>query len=910
MQPLSHSMTIRAVGNVVRSGVCTPARRLRALLSPGPRDACIAALLLALTGVSNFAAAAQADPAALLRALSLPEKVAQMQDAAPAVARLGLPAYAWWNEGLHGLARAGQATVFPQAIGLAASWDAPLLQEVGGVIAGQARDNFARANATPAEGFSRNTARYRGLTIWSPNINIFRDPRWGRGQETYGEDPHLTARLGVAFIQGLQGPDPAHPTVIATPKHFAVHSGPERGRHGFDVEPTPHDLEDTYLPAFRAAVTEGHAGSIMCAYNAIDKTPACANADLLTTRLRGDWGFTGFVVTDCDAIEDMTLFHKTTANDAEASARALRAGTDLNCGRSYAALVQAVQRGDASEADVDRALQRLLEARARLGALGDTTDQVRTSAADAARHRWLALQAARESMVLLKNDGRGGVPALPLRAGARIAVVGPTADLLEDLEANYHGTASAPVTPLAGLRAAFGMDHVHYAQGASLAANVPVAVPDTALRTPDGQAGLRAEIFDNAEMSGTPAVVRVDAKVNLDYDRVAPMAGLSTSRFAVRWTGQLVPPAAGDYTLGLRIERCFDCSRHDQMRLYLDGKLFAAAIDPHKDGDIAALPLHFADTRAHSLRLELVHAGEDQGLTLQWHAPAQAQLAEALAATRGADAVVAFVGLSPNLEGEQLQVDVPGFDGGDRSSLELPVAQQALLAALATELAPTRTPLIVVLQSGSAVALTGAAGQADAVLAAWYPGEAGGQAIAETLSGLNNPAGRLPVTFYRSVSDLPPFDDYRMAGRTYRYFRGTPLWPFGHGLSYTRFGYGTPVLLHARLAAGEPLSVAVDVRNDGERAGDEVVQVYLEPPASALAPARALVAFRRIHLQAGESRRVEMMIAPRALSSVDALGTRAVEPGHYALTVGGGQPGSAPTVRSEFTITGREVLPK
>ncbi len=904
--PPSHLKPIRAAGTAERAN----GRRLRALRSPGPLEACIALLLPVLMGISSFSAAAEGDPVALLRELSLPEKVAQMQDAAPAVPRLGMPAYAWWNEGLHGLARTGQATVFPQAIGLAASWDAPLLQDIGGVIGAQARDNFARAGATPAEGFSRNTARYRGLTIWSPNINIFRDPRWGRGQETYGEDPHLTARLGVAFIQGLQGPDPAHPTVIATPKHFAVHSGPERGRHGFDVEPTPHDLEDTYLPAFRAAVTEGHAGSIMCAYNAIDRTPACANADLLTTRLRGDWGFKGFVVTDCDAIEDMTLFHKTTANDAEASARALRAGTDLNCGRSYAALVQAVQRGDASEADIDHALRRLLDARARLGALGGTSEPVRTGTADAARHRWLALQAARESMVLLKNDGRGGAPALPLRAGARIAVVGPTADLLEDLEANYHGTASAPVTPLAGLRAAFGADHVHYAQGASLAANVPVAVPETALRSPDGRAGLRAEIFDNAELAGAPVAVRAETKVNLDYDRVAPIAGMTSSRFAVRWTGQLVPPAAGDYTLGLRIDRCFDCSLHDRMRLYLDGKLLIATTDPRRDADIAALPLHFADTRAHSLRLELVHLGEDQGLTLQWHAPAQAQLAEALAATHGADAVVAFVGLSPNLEGEQLQVDVPGFDGGDRSSLDLPAAQQALLASLATALAPTRTPLIVVLQSGSAVALTGIADEADAVLAAWYPGESGGQAIAETLSGLNNPAGRLPVTFYRNVSDLPAFDDYRMAGRTYRYFAGAALWPFGHGLSYTRFGYAAPVLSRTRLDAGEPLTVGVDIRNEGDRAGDEVVQAYLEPPPSALAPIRALVAFRRIHLQAGESRHVEMSIDARALSSVDALGTRAVEPGRYALTVGGGQPGSAPTVRSEFTIAGRQVLPK
>ena len=912
--------TIRRVTRDIDSpGADAPGRRPRAPTGSAPRHVRAALLPLALAAAVAGAAPAQPDPAALLHALSLPEKIAQMQDGAPAVPRLDLPAYAWWNEGLHGLARAGQATVFPQAIGLAASWDAPLLREVGGAIAAQARANFDRTAATSpdalaADAPSLNAARYRGLTIWSPNINIFRDPRWGRGQETYGEDPQLTARLGVAFIEGLQGPDPAHPTVIATPKHFAVHSGPERGRHRFDVQPSPHDLEDTYLPAFRAAVTEAHAGSIMCAYNAIDGTPACASAALLRTRLRDDWGFKGFVVTDCDAIEDMTLFHKTTANDVEASARALRAGTDLNCGRSFAGLAQAVQRGAVGEDLVDRALGRLLDARARLGALGGASAPAPRDASqdapDGARQRWLALQAARESMVLLRNDARGGVPALPLRAGAQVAVVGPTADLLEDLEANYHGTARDPVTPLAGLRAALGNDHVRYAQGASLAAQVPVAVPDTALRTPDGQPGLRAEIFDNAELAGAPVAVRVDRTINLDYDRVAPTAGVSARRFALRWTGQLVPPAAGDYTLGIRLDRCFDCSRHDQVRLYVDGKLFIAAADPRKDAEVAALPLHFADTRPHALRLELLHAGEDQGLTLQWHAPARAQLVEALAAARGADAVLAFVGLSPNLEGEQLQVDVPGFDGGDRSSLELPAAQRTLLASLAAALAPTGKPLIVVLQSGSAVALTGAAGNADAVLAAWYPGEAGGQAIAETLTGLNNPAGRLPVTFYRDAADLPRFDDYRMAGRTYRYFAGAPLWPFGHGLSYTRFGYGRPALSTARLAAGQTLTLAVDVRNEGERDGDEVVQAYLEPPPSALAPRRALVAFRRIHLRAGETRRVEMAVDARALSSVDALGTRAVEPGHYVLTVGGGQPGLATTVRGEFDIDGREVLPK
>jgi beta-glucosidase len=826
----------------------------------------------------------------LVRRLSLPEKIAQLQDGAPAVERLGLPAYGWWSEGLHGLARNGHATVFPQAIGLAASWDAPLLQAVGGVIAAEARAK----TAPPQPGVSRDTARYGGLTIWSPNINLFRDPRWGRGQETYGEDPVLTARLGVAFVRGLQGPDENRPLVIATPKHFAVHSGPERDRHQFNVNPSARDLEDSYLPAFRAAVTEAHAGSVMCAYNALDGTPACANAALLQDRLRRDWGFRGFVVTDCDAVEDMTSFHKTTPDDAEASARSLQAGTDLNCGKSYAALASAVASGRVSEAEVDRALQRLFEARLRLGLFAPGALQ---AAPQAAEGRALALRAAHESMVLLKNNG-----VLPLSARSRVAVVGPTAELLEDLHANYHGVARDPVTPLAGLRTALGSARVLSAQGSTLAERVPVAVPQAALRTPDGKPGLRREVFANAAQAGQPVAVSVDATLNLDFNRAPPAPGLPARGYSVRWQGQLVPPAAGDYQLGMRVERCFDCDGHDRVRLYLDGKLLQDG-----DTDQPAATVHFKDRRPRALRVEWLHTGEDQGIALQWQAPPEVQLSEAVTAARKADVVIAFVGLSPNLEGEQLQVEVPGFDGGDRSSLDLPAAQERLLRAVKA----TGKPLVVVLQSGSAVALRWAAEHADAVLAAWYPGEVGGQAIADTLLGRNNPAGRLPVTFYRSADDLPPFADYGMQGRTYRYFKGSPLWPFGHGLSYTRFAYQAATVSTARLAAGEPLSFDVEVANTGSRDGDEVVQLYLEAAApGAQEPRHALVGFQRVPLKAGERRTVQFQLDARALSRVDEQGVRGVQPGRYSLAVGGGQPGHAEVLRAGFEIEGRQVLPR
>jgi beta-glucosidase len=850
----------------------------------------------AAAGQAADRAEQQAD--ALLARMSLDEKIAQLQSAAPAIPRLGLPAYDWWSEGLHGVARNGYATVFPQAIGLAASWDAPLLRQVGEVVSTEAR---AKYNAL-GKGDHR---RYQGLSIWSPNINIFRDPRWGRGQETYGEDPFLTGSLATQFVRGLQGDDPQVLKTIATPKHFAVHSGPEPGRHGFDVAVSPHDLEDTYLPAFRMAVTEGRAASVMCAYNAVRGTPACASPLLLAERLRRDWQFGGFVVSDCDAVDDMTQFHHYSADNAAASAAALRAGTDLNCGVAYASLGQAVREGRTSVAQIDTALRRLLTARARLGLLdpaGSVYDAIGAEQIASPAHRALALRAAQESIVLLKNQGR----LLPFKPGTRLAVIGPNADAVNVLEANYHGTAAAPVTPRAGLAARFGAVNIVYAQGAALAPGVAVPVPSTALRPEGAKAveGLLGEYFDAAGPEGAPRLTRTDARIDFDWDSVAPAKGLDPNRYAVRWRGQLLPPGPGDYKLGVHIDRCFDCRGHDAVKLYVDGKLLLD--DSGKKPDLS-VPLRFADTRPHALRLELRHTGEDHGIRLQWIAPAEAQLREARAAIAEADAVVAFVGLSPEMEGEELQVSVPGFAGGDRTDLALPAPQQRLLETAAA----SGKPLTVVLMSGSAVALAWAKQHADAILVAWYPGEEGGGAVADALSGRSNPAGRLPVTFYRSADDLPPFADYHMQGRTYRYFSGEPLYAFGEGLSYTRFDYAGPRLSSAKLNAGQPLAADVEVTNAGGRDGDEVVQFYLSAlDAPAGAPRRALVGFQRVALKAGETRTVHIEIAPRQLSEVDAQGGRAVKPGRYALFIGGGQPGAA-GVQAEFAIQGEQrVLPR
>jgi beta-glucosidase len=833
----------------------------------------------------------------LLAALAAPpmttdEKVAQLQAAAPAIPRLHVRGYNWWNEGLHGLARNGEATVFPQAIGLAATWDPELLNSVGTVVSTEARAGFN------AIGRDHDHGRYQGLTIWSPNINIFRDPRWGRGQETYGEDPYLTGTLGTAFVEGLQGPDPQHPRTIASVKHFVVHSGPEAGRHGFDVDVSRYDLEATYTPAFRQIVTQGKVQSVMCAYNALHGTPVCADGDLLNGRLRRDWGFTGYVVTDCDAVEDMYMFHFYRPTPEENAAAALKAGTDLNCGSYYRNLKLALDKKLVTAADIDRATGRLFAARKRLGLDGAgspydgiTAAQIHTPEAHA-----LALKAARESIVLLKNNG-----VLPLKSSARIAVVGPNADTLEVLEANYHGTAIGPVTPLTGLREAFA--GVAYAQGSNIADGVAIPIPETALRTAAGEPGLKGEYFGNGDFSGAPVLTRTDRSVNLDLYGAVPVKGFGKGPYSVRWTGSIVPPAPGDYQLKIYTERCWECdNRHDQVTLLIDGKPVLADTG---DGKSLSASVHFDDAEPHAVRLDFAHTGGDWGIRLQWQAPAEAQAAEAVAAAKDADAIVAFVGLSPDVEGEELSILVPGFDRGDRTDLGLPARQERLLEALKA----TGKPLIVVNLSGGAVALDWAKDHADAVVQAWYPGEAGGTAIADVLTGGYNPSGRLPVTVYRSVQDLPPFVDYRMTGRTYRYFTGKPLFGFGYGLSYTQFVYGG-LKAPATVKAGESATVRATVTNAGAVAGDEVVELYLTPPADGQGLLRALAGTQRVHLKPGESREVSFTLGPRALSTVKRDGTRVQDSGAFGIFVGGAQPGDGAGVGAVINLSGHAVLAK
>lgn len=846
----------------------------------------------------------------LVSRMTLEEKTAQMQDNATAIPRLGLPRYGWWNEVLHGVARAGRATVYPQAIGLAATWDANLMGEIGDAIATEGRAVYNVAIARDPSG----TDRYHGVNYWSPNINIFRDPRWGRGQETYGEDPFLTGHMAVSFIHGIQGDDPLYYKGVATPKHFAVHSGPEPLRHGFNVDVSKFDLEDTYLPAFRSAIVDGKADSLMCAYNAIDGYPAC-ESPLLQNRLRSDWGFKGFIVTDCDSIDDMVTGHKKYPDGAAASAAAVKAGADLDCGPTYKALPDAVKQGLLTEADMDVSLERLMAARIRMGLIdGGKYDSIPASEINSPAHRALALRTAEEAIVLLGN----GKNTLPLKGTEKIAVIGPNAQLLQSLEGNYTGVPVDPSFPLDALRNAFGADHVVYAPGAPLTVGMRMPVPATFLKvSPDSaENGLKGEYFDNLTFAGAPKMTRTDPVINFDFYQTAP-DGFKPLGFSVRWSGVITPPAPGEYKLGFRMQTPRPGQPAPDVKVWVDGKLVvtpelasAAGRDEAYCGGACAKPpmapvaITFADTRPHTVRIDYVRTTEDRAISLDWVAPTQPLIDGAVEAAKQSDVVIAFVGLSPDLEGEEMSVNLPGFKGGDRTAIGLPEAQQKMLEAVKA----TGKKLVVVYMTGGAISDPWVKANADAVVQAWYPGEAGGEAIANTLIGKANPAGRLPYTIYRDVADLPPFEDYSMKDRTYRYFKGQVLYPFGHGLSYTTFAYDKPMLSASTLKAGDTATAQVAVKNTGKRDGDEVVQLYLAKPGDAANP--VLAGFSRVHLKAGERQTVTLPLDARALSQVGQDGSRKVLPGDYVVTLGGGQPGFSKTVFAKLTVTGTAEVAK
>jgi len=695
----------------------------------------------------------------LLHRVTVDEEISQLLTSAPGIQRLGIPAYNWWNEGLHGVGRAGTATVFPQAIALAATFDDSLMFHIARVISDEARAKYQEALRDNPNG----TARYRGITIFSPNINIVRDPRWGRAQETYGEDPYLTSRMGIAFVRGLQGNDPTYFKTIATAKHFAVHSGPEAERHGFNATASAYDLTDTYLPHFEALVREAHVQSVMSAYSGVNGEPATSSHTLLQHYLRDQWKFDGYVVSDCGAVTDLRDGHHLAKTYPEAAALALKAGVDLECGRTYESLKEALDQGLITRTDLDTAFTRLFSARMKLGMFDPPSRvsyaQIPFSVNDTPEHRALARRAAQMSMVLLKNAAVHGAPMLPLGASTTrpvrsIAVIGPVADDTMVLYGNYNGIPSSHVTLLDGMRKA-------------------------------GEA-----------------------------------------------RGAKVTYVAGTNVMGT------------------DSSEFGAAVD----------------------------------------------------AAKHADVVVMTLGLSPALEEEEL----------DRTTLELPAMQQRLLERVVA----AGTPVVLVLTGGSTLSVNWATQRVPAIVVAWYPGEEGGNALADVLFGAYNPAGRLPLTMYRGLADLPPYKDYdmrRAPGRTYRYFTGRPLFPFGFGLSYTTFRYSALRLPAKGVAAGDSVHVSVDVTNTGKRDGDAVIEGYVTaladvgkkgtPPTHAI---RALAAFRRVPLRAGERKTVSLTLAPAAFSTVSEDGGRTVQPGNFLIAIGGGQPARGQRYESSaLGVTGR-----
>jgi beta-glucosidase len=828
----------------------------------------------------------------LVARMTLEEKISQLRNDAPAIARLGVPSYEWWNEALHGVARAGAATVFPQAIGLAATFDPHLMHEVATAISDEAR---AKHHEFERRGQHR---RYQGLTFWSPNINIFRDPRWGRGQETYGEDPYLTARMGVEFVKAMQGDDPRYLKVVASAKHFAVHSGPEADRHQFDVHPSERDLYETYLPAFRALVQEGGAYSVMGAYNRVNGESASASPRLLQQILRKDWGFDGYVVSDCDSIEDIYLHHKIVATAEAAAALGVKNGCDLDCGTTYDALTGAVAQGLVSESDIDVSVTRLMLARFKLG-MFDPPERVRWAQIPYAvnqspAHDQLARRAAQSSLVLLKNEG-----LLPLsRELKTLAVIGPTADEIMSLLGNYYGTPASPVTILQGIREAVGRDtRVLYARGSDLVEgrDEPRAAPviDAAyLRPSAGSAehGLKGEYFRGRDLSDEPVLTRIDARVAFRWDRGAPTdelvarGELSEDRaldgddFSVRWTGQLLPPVSGRYELSV--------GANDGFRLFLDGRQLVEdwELKPRVQGK--SVFVNLVAGHAYELKLEYFEDIRDAEVRLAWRMPgAKAPFEEALEAARAADAIVFVGGLTGDVEGEEMKVSYPGFSGGDRTDLRLPSPQQKLLEALHA----TGKPLVLVLTGGSALAVDWAQLHVPAILMAWYPGQRGGNAVADVLFGAVNPGGRLPVTFYKASEKLPAFDDYDMRGRTYRYFDGKALYPFGHGLSYTRFEYSSLDLDRTKTRSDGEVHLAAQIKNVGTRTGDEVVQLYVRAAGERQDHARKeLRGIERITLRPGETRRVSFQIVPkRDLTRYDVLSKAyTVDPGSYELQLG------------------------
>jgi len=834
----------------------------------------------------------------LLSRMTMQEKIGQLLFKAPSIPRLGVPEYNWWNECLHGVARAGYATVFPQSVTMAASWDKALIYEVSTVISDEAR---AKNNQFLLLG---ERGQYKGLTFWSPNVNIFRDPRWGRGHETYGEDPYLTGQIGKEFVMGLQGKDPKYLKVVATAKHFAVHSGPESLRHVFNAEISERDLRETYLPAFRTLVVDAKVESVMGAYNRF-RGEACCASTKLDGILRNEWGFKGYVVSDCGAIADIWKTHKIVSDAAAAAAISLKTGCDLNCGKTYEALKEALDRGIVTEKDLDVSLKRLFTARFKLGMFDPSErvaySQIPFNVNDNPENSYLSRKTEQESIVLLKNQNK----LLPLsKEKGTVAVIGPNADDIQSLWGNYSGIPSNPITVLQGIKNKVEPAiNVIYAQGSDLAPGIPefTKIPSVYLLTPEGKQGLKGEYFDNDELKGTPVYTKIDDQIDFSWVMTSPDPRLKTSNFSVRWTGSIIAPETGTYSISGR--------GRPSLKITCDGK----KINAHYS-TLRSFNIDFKKGQKYNVEIEYKNNRGEGALDLLWSVPQPNALQKAVSVAKKADKVVLVLGLNERLEGEQMNVHQDGFAGGDRTSLDLPKVQRDLMKAVVA----TGKPVVLVLVAGSALSINWASENIKAIVAAGYPGEQGGNAIADVLFGDYNPAGRLPVTYYKSVDQLPPFDDYDMVGRTYRYFYKEPLYPFGYGLSYTKFEYSN-LQLPERMVAGKPVKISVDVTNTGDMDGDEVVQLYItDEKASTPRPIRSLEGFNRINMKKGTTKTVEFELTPRQFSMINKADKRIIEPGWFTISVGGEQPGfsgrcdanTTGTLQKRIKLTGRKIYIK
>ena len=822
----------------------------------------------------QLSAAQRADD--LLTRLTLEEKVSLMMDTSPAIPRLGIPQFQWWNEALHGVGRNSYATVFPITMAMAASWDDALLHQVFTAVSDEARVKAQQAKR------SGNIKRYQSLSFWTPNINIFRDPRWGRGQETYGEDPVLTSKMGLAVVRGLQGYTydgkrlgEKYRKLLACAKHFAVHSGPEWNRHTFNVENLPErDLWETYLPAFKALVQEGEVAEIMCAYQRIDGQPCCSQTRYEQQILRDEWGFDGIITSDCGAIRDfLPRWHNTAKDGAEASAQAVLAGTDVECGSEYKNLPAAVKRGDIKEADLDRSLRRLLIARFELGDF-DNDDlnpwtKIPESVIASKEHKALALEMARKSIVLLQNRNQ----VLPLAGKIDLVVMGPNANDSVMMWGNYSGYPTRTITALEGItqkaKAKDANARVRFIQGCGLTRNEAFESRLNELRDPLGNRGLQATYWNNTEMEGVPAVVtRIEGPVRLSNGGNTVFApGVNLEQFSGRYDATFIPTR--DETLS------FEISGDDKIRLLVNGDTLVNIWSARQRIQRGKKELSVKAGQHYRIQIDYVQEAGYGGLNFDIVSKLNPTPEQILAQIGEAETVIFVGGISPSLEGEEMRVSEPGFRGGDRESIELPQAQRDILATL--HKAGKR--VIFVNCSGSAMGLVPELESCDAILQWWYAGEQGGTALAEVLFGEKDPSGRLPITFYKSADDLPDFLDYTMKNRTYRYFQGEPLFPFGFGLSYTSFDISKPTYSNNK--------VRVNVKNTGKREGLETIQVYIRRIADTNGPLKSLRAYSQVALNPGESKALTIPLPRERFEGWDEkTNSMRVVPGKYEVMVG------------------------